>query len=75
MKDQGITPRYLTLEEAGIYLSTSPQTLWKWCRAGILPHIKIGSFEPRAGRKRVRPSYRIDKEVLDRFLKNTQDRI
>ena len=34
--------RVFTVEEAAPELGAKPQTVWGWCRAGILPHRRIG---------------------------------
>jgi excisionase family DNA binding protein len=33
---------FLTAQEAAIYLKTTPGTIAKWCRMGLLPAIKLG---------------------------------
>lgn len=33
---------FLTVQEAAEYLKTTPSTICKWCRSGVLPAIKLG---------------------------------
>lgn len=33
---------FLTVQEAAVYLKTTPGTICKWCRSGVLPAIKLG---------------------------------
>ena len=46
----------LTPSEVAAYLKVPVQTIWRWCRRGTLPAVKIGKY------------WRVDKEELGRFI-------
>ena len=46
----------LTPSEAAAYLKVSVETVWRWCRRGTLPAVKIGKY------------WRVDKKELERFI-------
>ena len=46
----------LTPSETAAYLKVPVETVWRWCRRGTLPAVKIGKY------------WRVDKEELDRFI-------
>jgi excisionase family DNA binding protein len=46
----------LTPDETATYLKVSVQTVWRWCRQGTLPAVKIGKY------------WRVDRKELDRFI-------
>lgn len=41
-KDAALDDQFLTVQEAAAYLKTTPTTISKWCRSGLLPAIKLG---------------------------------
>src|SRR5215210_4398191 len=41
-KDRIMMDEFLTVQEAAVYLKTTPGTICKWCRSGVLPAIKLG---------------------------------
>ena len=52
----------LTPNEAAAYLKVPVVTVWRWCRQGILPAVKIGKY------------WRVDKRELDRFIASSRFR-
>lgn len=46
----------LTPEEVAEYLKVPIQTIWRWCRQGTLPAVKIGKY------------WRVPREKLDAFI-------
>ena len=59
-----IAPRFLTLEDVAIYLSTSVPQVYALVRSGGLPAIKLGG----------RGVWRVDREKLDAFLEDLEVR-
>lgn len=59
-----IAPRYLTLEDVAIYLSTSVPQVYALVRSGELPAIKLGG----------RGVWRVDRNKLDSFLDDLETR-
>lgn len=49
-------PELLTVEEVATYLRVAPNTVYRWCRSGKLPGIKIGK------------EWRIAQPELDKFI-------
>jgi excisionase family DNA binding protein len=49
----------LDTEDVAKYLGVNPVTIWRWCREGTLPCMKIGR------------SWRIRREALERFLERS----
>ena len=49
-------PRYMSLDQAAVYLALSPKTLYKWASLGQICAHKLGRV------------WRFDKEELDRFV-------
>lgn len=52
----------LTPNEAAAYLKVPVETVWRWCRQGILPAAKIGKY------------WRVDKRELDAFIASQRGR-
>lgn len=52
----------ITPNEAAAYLKVPVVTVWRWCRQGTLPSVKIGKY------------WRVDKRELDRFIASSQFR-
>ena len=50
----------LTTEDVATYLGVGPVTVWRWCRDGNLPCLKIGR------------GWRIRRETLERFLERSE---
>src|SRR5215212_8655752 len=50
----------LDTEEVAAYLGVGQVTVWRWCREGSLPCLKIGR------------EWRIRREALERFLKRSE---
>ena len=50
----------LSVEEVANYLGVGPVTVYRWCRAGQLPAIKLGK------------AWRIRREALDAFLRQRE---
>jgi excisionase family DNA binding protein len=57
MKDEMLTPR-----EVAEYLKVPIQTVWRWCRTGTLPAVKIGKY------------WRIPGDELEAFIKTRANR-
>ncbi|MFQ5613215.1 MAG: helix-turn-helix domain-containing protein [Anaerolineae bacterium] len=51
MKNEMLTP-----DEVADYLKVPIQTIWRWCRKGTLPAVKIGKY------------WRVPREELDDFI-------
>jgi hypothetical protein len=63
MKPEPISPRYLDLDQAGVYLGYGPgksESVRWMCRNGVFPHIKIGA------------RVFVDKEDIDRVMKENK---
>ena len=58
-----MTPRYLTLDDVAIYLSTSVPQVYALVRSGELPAIKLGG----------RGVWRVDRAKLDSYLENLEE--
>jgi excisionase family DNA binding protein len=52
-KDEMLTPK-----EVAEYLKVPLGTVWRWCRAGALPALKIGKY------------WRVPREELNGFIKS-----
>lgn len=48
----------LTPNEVASYLKVPVKTIWRWCRTGTLPAVKIGKY------------WRIPQDELDAFIRN-----
>lgn len=46
------SPKYLTVQEAAHEFGLNPETLYRWCRKGVVPHVRVG---PAPGVIRLRP--------------------
>jgi len=53
----------LTPDEAAAYLKVPVVTVWRWCRQGTLPAVKIGKY------------WRVDKAALARFITSQGGRL
>jgi excisionase family DNA binding protein len=53
-------PAYLTAEEAAAYIRVHVETLRKWVRLGVFPHIPL----PGAGK-----DYRFSRELIDEWAR------
>ena len=72
---QVISPRLLTLREAGQYLSISEWTVRDWVLAGRIPALQLPPRRPREGdrpRQALR-GVRVDKADLDAFIASLKD--
>jgi excisionase family DNA binding protein len=60
--DEGFAPRkdLLNVEDVAGYLGINQQTIWRWCREGRLPCMKIGK------------SWRIRRAALEDFLEQSE---
>ena len=54
-------PAYLTAEEAAAYIRVHVETLRKWVRLGVFPHVPL----PGAGK-----DYRFSRELIDEWSRN-----
>ena len=57
MKDEMLTPH-----EVAEYLRVPIRTVWRWCRTGTLPAVKIGKY------------WRIPGDELEAFIKTRANR-
>ena len=57
MKNEMLTPR-----EVAEYLKVPIRTVWRWCRTGTLPAVKIGKY------------WRIPRDELEAFIKTRPNR-
>ncbi len=51
----------LSAEEAAGYFGVEESTIWRWCRQGRIPCLKIGRY------------WRVRREVLEGFLQEAED--
>lgn len=51
---------FFTPEEVGRMLLFNPQTVWRWCRLGLIPSVRVGRF------------YRISLEDLAQLVKSRE---
>ncbi len=58
-----IEPRFLTLDDVGVYLSVSVPQVYALVRSGELPAIKIGG----------RGVWRVDKKELDAYVERLKE--
>ena len=58
MKKEGM----LTPEEVAKYLKVAVETVWRWCRKGTLPAVKIGKY------------WRIPEDELEAFIQSRGNR-
>ena len=61
--NEPISPRYLTLSQAGVYLgygADKPENVRWLCRTGVLPHIKVGA------------RIWVDKEDIDKLMRENK---
>ncbi|HID85927.1 MAG TPA: DNA-binding protein [Anaerolineae bacterium] len=57
-----INNEMLTPREVAEYLKVPIQTIWRWCRTGTLPAVKIGKY------------WRIPRNELEAFIKTSANR-
>ena len=62
-----VSPRYITLKEAAVYLSLSPKSLYRMVDARMIPFSQI-NVRPRNQDAPKRVHYRFDRLMLDAFM-------
>ena len=60
-KQEKPAAEYLTAEEAAAYIRVHVETLRKWVRLGVFPHVPL----PGAGK-----DYRFSRELIDEWARN-----
>ncbi|MEO7190069.1 MAG: helix-turn-helix domain-containing protein [Vicinamibacterales bacterium] len=75
VQKEAVTPRLLSLKQAGEYLNVSAWTVRDWALAGRLPLIHLPALRAREG-DRPKTSLRrvvIDRADLDAFIESLKD--
>ena len=60
MEERGLSKDLLEAEEVASYLGLNPVTVYRWCRDGRLPCLRIGRY------------WRIRREALEEFLRQSE---